>query len=158
MRPHGYFVAVLFLYPTGAAVAQSVPLATSPAATASGIAPIVPRGTPIRVSISEELDGYRDLAGAKIHFTVLEAVYADGKMIVDKGDVGEGVIQVGGHGPLKISVDKVYTYCGDTLDMLLDYSAPDRRRALAPNAPSQIHKGTEFRPVTLRLQRVCNTR
>lgn len=116
---------------------------------------MVPRATPVRVSIVDELDGYRNLAGSKIHFDVLDPVIVDGVTIIAKGDVGVGTIQDGGHGPLKISVDEIYNFCGDSVDMLFTFSAADRRRAWSGHAPSQIHKGAVFTAETLHVQKVC---
>jgi hypothetical protein len=127
---------------------------TTPAAARTSIS--IPRGTIVRVSITDELDGYRNLAGSKIHFTTLDPVVVDGKTIVEKNDIGEGTIQDGGHGLLRISVDRIYTFCGDTLDMLFEFAAADRRRAFASGAPSQIHKGTAFLPATLHVQNACS--
>ena len=135
--------------------ADDVPPSPSPKPSVTFNQIVVPRGTLVRVTIDEELDGYRNLAGSKLHFKVVDAVKVDGSEIVQKGDVGVGTIQDGGHGLLKISIDKVYTFCGDVLEMDYEFTAPDRRRAFAAGAPSQIHKNTQFEPVTLHLQRAC---
>lgn len=150
-----FSIALLILCTVSKAYGDAAP--ASPLPTPSVVAGqiVVPRGTLIRVKIDEELDGYRNLAGSKLHFTVLESVKIGGSDVVQKGDIGIGIIQDGGHGILKISVDKIYTFCGDALDMNFEFTAPDRRRAFARGALSQIHKNTEFEPVTLRLQRVC---
>jgi hypothetical protein len=110
------------------------------------------------VSIVEELDGYRNLAGSKIHFQVLDPVIVDGATVIEKGDVAVGTIQDGGHGTLRISVDQVYNFCGDSVDILFSFTAADRRRVWSGKAPSQIHQGTVFNAETLHVQKVCAKR
>ncbi len=93
-----------------------------------------------------------------MHFDVLDPVIVDGVTVIEKGDVGVGTIQDGGHGLLRISVDHVYNFCGDTIDMLFSFSAADRRRVWSGKAPSQIHHGTVFNAETLHVQKVCGKR
>jgi hypothetical protein len=84
----------------------------------------VPSGTPVKVSLTDQIASNTAHAGDKIHFKAIEPVVVDGWVIVPSGAVGEGEIisaeGAGGNGhPGKIQIQFNWIYGADDLKIKL---------------------------------------
>jgi len=113
---------------TSAAGAQTIPV---PAQTSAEAAPpvthaavAVPSGTPVKISLIEQIASNTAHAGDKIHFKAIEPVVVDGWVIVASGAIGEGEIisaeGAGGNGhPGKMQLQFNWIYGADDLKIKL---------------------------------------
>jgi len=102
----------------------SQPAAQSPAPDASPAGVSVASGTPVKVSLTEQIASITAHAGDKIHFKAIEPVIVDGWIIVNKDAVGEGEIisaeGAGGNGhPGKMQIQFNWIYGADDLKIKL---------------------------------------
>jgi hypothetical protein len=160
------------------ALAQSSPLPTpsplpitSPnpaAAPESTTIVLVPKGTPLVVRSTVGLNSYSAHTGEKLHYDLVNDIIVNGFVVARSGDDVEGAVQEAqqgeapgyfkaGHGAnLRVSVDEVHSFCGDTLHVVFDRSEYRRRQgAFGENKDVQVMKGQQYIPLTSRAQKVC---
>jgi hypothetical protein len=152
--------------PAPSPAASSAPQATAPAAVEQTL---VPRGTVIVVKTLHGINSYGTEAGAKLTYEVVQDVVVDGYLIAQAGDVAEGTIQDAQEGRndlfsvkaanLRVSVDSVFNFCGDTLRMDFVRSEFRQRQGMfGSHKDVEIVKGQLYQVPTERPQKVCATR
>jgi hypothetical protein len=166
-----FVVFVGIAIPAYAAVESTpAPLtSSSPAATGSS-APtqeaFVPRGTLVVVKTLHGINSYGEEAGAKVTYEVVQDVIVNGYLVAKAGDIAEGVIQDAQEGRndlftvkaanLRVSVDSVFNFCGDTLHMDFVRSEFRQRQGLfGSHKDVEIIKGQMYQVPTERPQKVC---
>lgn len=129
----------------------------------------VPRGKEIVVRTVAGYNSYSAKTGAKLRFEVVNDVIVNGFAIAKAGDAAEGTVQEAQQGDeggyygigwkaanLRVSVDEIYNFCGDTIHVTFDRSEYRRRQGLfGSNKDVQIIKGQMYVPLTDRAQKVC---
>ena len=143
----------------------------TPQTTASAAAEqtLVPRGTVIVVKTLHGLNSYGTEAGAKLTYEVVQDVVVNGYLIAQAGDVAEGAIQDAQEGRndlfsvkaanLRVSVDSVFNFCGDTLRMDFVRSEFRQRQGMfGSHKDVEIVKGQLYQVPTERPQKVCATK
>jgi hypothetical protein len=99
----------------------------------------LPKGTLFPVQTMQSYSSYSAAPGGKIRYELVQDVYANGHLVAMKGDTAEGTVQnamTGGGffginvrgANLRVSVDKVYNFCGDTIAVDFDRSEFRRSR------------------------------
>jgi hypothetical protein len=119
---------------------------------------------------------YAALSGEKIHYEVVENVIVNGSVIAKAGDTAYGKAQEALRGEcgfsfiicwvqrrgssLRVSVDEIYNFCGDTIHV--DFDRSEYRSGMwsgfglwGDNKDIVIAKGQEYLAATDRPQRVC---
>lgn len=127
---------------------------------------LVPRGTAIVVTTNRGINSYGDQTGSKVTYTVVQDVIIDGHVIIKAGDIAEGAVGNSQAGRddlfsqkaanLRISVDRVYNFCGDTV--ITDFVRSEYRRrqgVLGSHKDVEIIKGQMYQVLTERPQRIC---
>ena len=132
---------------------------------------LVPKGTIIVVATRRSYKSYGASTATKVTYDVAQDVIVDGYLVVKTDDSAEGQILNAHEGKsnwltgeseganLRLSVDKVYTYCGDTLEM--DFARSEYRRKqglLGGKKDVEVSKGQLYQAPTLRAQKACATR
>jgi hypothetical protein len=128
----------------------------------------VPRDTTIVVRTIEALNSYSAKTGTKIRYEVAQDVVVSGRVIAKTGDTAQGAVQEGQAGDegilgigykaanLRVSVDEVYNFCGDTIHVDFDRSEYRRRQGVfGSNKDVQVIKGQKYAAFTDRVQRLC---
>ncbi len=102
--------------------ASALPASAAPLAMTT----LVPKGTIIVVAIRRSFKSYGLSTGTKVTYDVVQDVIVDGNVIAKAGDVAEGQILNAHEGKstlfsqeganLRLSVDKLFTYCGDSIE------------------------------------------
>jgi hypothetical protein len=139
----------------------------------------LPKGTPIAVRTMSGHNSYAVLSGEKIRYEVVEDVIVNGSVIAKAGDTAYGKAQEAQRGEcgfsliicwthatgasLRVSVDEVYNFCGDTIHV--DYDRSEYRSGIwagsglfGNNSDVVIAKGQTYLAETDRPQRVCGER
>lgn len=162
---------------SSASPAPAAPGASPPSALSSppaGSVPssevvLVPRDTIVVVETSQGYNSYSARTGAKVRYEVLQDVVVNGHVIAKAGDAAQGAVQEGQAGEsggaygfgwkaanLRLSVDEIYNFCGDTIHVDFDRSEYRRRQGMfGSNKDVQVTKGQKYAAVTDRVQRVC---
>ena len=91
-----------------------------------------------------------------------------GYLIAKAGDIAEGAVEEGQNGDegfigigykaanLRLSVDKLFTYCGSTLELAFDRSEYRRRQgAFGSHKDVEVVKGQKYAPVIDHPQQAC---
>jgi len=156
-----------------AAGAQSVPAPeTSVINLATPIPGVVtvnlPKGIPLVVETAESINSYSAATGEKIKYRVMQDFVVGGYLVAKAGDEAEGLVKEGQQGQagfygigykaanLRISVDKIYTFCGSTLQVDFDRSEYRRRQGfMGSNKDVDVVKGQRYVPVVDHPQQVC---
>lgn len=161
---------LLFASVATSALADVAPLQnTAPAAGATpspGAQVLVPRGTLVVVTTNRGTNSYGDQTGSKLTFTLVQDVVINGYLIAKAGDVAEGAVANSQAGRddfftqkaanLRISVDRIYNFCGDTLSTDFTRSEYRRRQGfLGSHKDVEIIKGQMYQVPTERAQRIC---
>jgi hypothetical protein len=129
----------------------------------------IPRDTTVVVRTTEALNSYSSRTGSKIRYEVLQDVVVRGHVVAKAGDPAQGMVQEGQSGDsgfgfghtykaanLRVSVDEVYNFCGDTIHVDFDRSEYRRRQGIVgENKDVQIAKGQKYAAYTDRAQKVC---
>jgi hypothetical protein len=149
---------------------DSAPTNTADGTTAVGTA-LIPKGTLIVVAVRRSYKSYGASTGTKITYNVSQDVIVDGYLIAKQDDTAEGEILNAHEGTsnpwtgtteganLRISVDKVFTYCGDTIEMDFARSEFRNRQGLFGSKKDvEISKGQQYQVPTERSQKVCGTK
>jgi hypothetical protein len=163
-----------------AAASASLEVVPSPAPQASATSSVVgapvgtatvfiPKGTIVVVATLEGLSSYAAHTGEKIQYAVTQDVIVDGYKIAEAGDSAEGQVlesQMGEAengfgfgfkgGDLRVSVDVVYNFCGDTIAMTFDRTEYRRRQGMfGSNKDVQVIKGQKYGALVSRPQKIC---
>lgn len=129
----------------------------------------VPKDTIIVVTTLEGLSSYAAHTGEKIQYVVTQDVVVAGYVVAKAGDAAEGLVlesQAGesdsgfGFGykaaNLRVSVDSVFNFCGDTIAMTFDRTEYRRRQGLFDsNKDVQVIKGQKYGSLVSRPQKIC---
>lgn len=135
-------------------------------ATTGAKAVVVPAGTVVVVSTKHGYTSYGASSGTKVLYEVAQDVIVDGYVVAKAGDAAEGEILNARQGVnnlieiqaanLRVSLEKVYTFCGDTLDMDFQRSEFRQRQGLfGSHKDVEIIKGQKYQAPTERSARVC---
>jgi len=142
----------------------SVPTAAPavPAAPAPSPLFLVPRDTPIVVRTKYGESSYSAKTGAKIRYIVTQDAIVDGRVVAKSGDTADGQVEEGQNGEsgkaanLRVSVDDVYNFCGDTVHVEFDRTESRKNQGVFGSKKDvRIDKGQRYVAVTDRPQRVC---
>ncbi|MGZ3506361.1 MAG: hypothetical protein ACXWNZ_18185 [Vulcanimicrobiaceae bacterium] len=146
--------------PAGAQTAAGIPQGQ--------VTVLVPKDQLLVVRTSSVLNSYSAKLGEKIRYVVVQDFIVNGYLIAKAGDAAESQVQEGQAGEtgiygfgqkaanLRVSVDQVYTYCGDTL--LVDFDRSEYRRTqgfLGSHKDVEIAKGQKYVPFVDHPQKVC---
>lgn len=129
---------------------------------------MLPKDIPLVVATSESLNSYSAATGERVKYHVAQHFVVSGYLIAKTGDEAEGMVQEGQQGKtgyygigykaanLRVSVDKVFTFCGSTLLVSFDRSEYRRRQgAFGSHKDVEIIKGQQYVPVVDHPQQVC---
>lgn len=154
---------------------SALPTTPAPSALALSISThntdtiLIPRETIVVVETLQGYNSYGAQTGEKLRYQVAQDVIVNGYVIAKAGDTAYGAVQgaqagrMGGYygigykaADLRVSVDEVYNFCGDTMHVDFDRSEYRRRQGLfGSNADVQVTKGQKYAAVTDRVQKVC---
>ena len=141
----------------------------TPAATTETT--VVPGGTLIVVATRRGYKSYGESTGTKVTYDVVQDVVVNGHIIVKAGDVGEGQVLNAREGStnfwtgetkganLRISLDKVYNFCGDTIE--IDFARTEfrnRQGLFGSKKDVEVSKGQLYKAPTERTQKICSER
>jgi hypothetical protein len=136
----------------------------------------LPKGTYFPVHTMQSYSSYGAGVGSKLRFELSQDVIVKGYLIAMAGDTAEGTVQnamtaskipfMGRGGDLRVSVDKVYSYCGDTIAVDFDRSEYRRARdgailgviSMFTEGDILITRGQQYLAFSDRPQRVCAAR
>lgn len=130
---------------------------------------LLPAGTIVVVKTRHGINSYGQEAGVKLTYEVVQDVVVNGYVVVKAGDVAEGVIQDAQEGRndffshraanLRVSVDTVYNFCGDKIDMdFVRSEFRQRQGAFGSHKDVEIIKGQMYQVPTERPEKVCAER
>ncbi|MFY9781641.1 MAG: hypothetical protein WAJ85_14160 [Candidatus Baltobacteraceae bacterium] len=149
------------------------PAATQGAAANAVNAPntvtvFIPKDTLAVVRTTRAYNSYSAHTGEKVEYELVQDLIVNGYVVAKAGDAAEGMVQEGQAGEtgfygignksanLRVSVDEIYNFCGDTIHTDFDRSEYRRRQGMfGENKDVQIIKGQMYVPVVNRPQRVC---
>ncbi len=174
-------VIVALLLVTSPALADEVAPAPSPSAAPivlggqpshDVVSVVVPEGAPLVVETTESLNSYSAHTNERIRYRITQDFILGGYLIAKAGDTAEGMVQEGQQGDgggfygigwkaanLRVSVDRVFTYCGSTLEVSFDRSEYRRRQGLfGSNKDVRVIKGQKYAPIVDHTQTVCATK
>ena len=116
------------------------------------------------------LSSYGASAGEKIRYTVVNDVVINGMLVAKAGDSAVGQVQEAQRGKntdlsleyqaadLRVSVDSIYNYCGDTISVLFDRVEYRRRQGVfGSNADITIKQGQQYAAIVDHPQKICAT-
>lgn len=167
----GFLAVVAALILGAQAHAQSsssspAPLASAQSETIGTV--LVPKGTPVVVKTEESYNSYSAHTGETLHFEVVQDVIVDGHVVARAGDGAEGAVKEGQAGEtgfwgigykaanLRLGVDAVHNFCGDTLHVNFDRSEYRRRQGMfGSNKDVTVIKGQMYVPVVSYAQKLC---
>jgi hypothetical protein len=141
--------------------------APSPSIASNASVTLVPRGTLIVVQTTRGTNSYGSETGSKLTYILTQDVIVDGHIVAKAGDVAEGAIQNAEAGRddyftqkaanLRVSVDRVYNFCGDTIETDFMRSEYRRRQGVfGSHKDVEVIKGQLYQVPTERPQRVCS--
>ena len=158
-------VAVAFMAP---AVGQSpTPAPTPPAVGAEPtVIVLVPKGIPLVVRTLEGHNSYSAQTGQKWHFELVSDLIVNGFVVARAGDDAEGGVQEAQQGKddffnykaanLRVGVDEIHSFCGDTIHVRFDRSEYRRKQGMfGSNKDVTVVKGQMYVPLVSRAQKVC---
>jgi len=160
------FSIVLSLAPPVARPAIGEPVSAD---SASPAMVLVPKGTVVVVATRRSYKSYGASTGTKVSYDVVQDVIVNGFVVAREGDSAEGqtlnahegkdtLFEHSG-GNLRLSVDKVFTYCGDTLEM--DFARSEfrnREGMFGGKKDVEVSKGQRYAAPTERAQKVCGSK
>jgi len=146
---------------------NSTPATTlAPATTSTPV--IVPKGTVFYVATRRSYKSYGASTGTKVTYELVQDAIVDGYVVAKAGDAAQGEILNAHEGKpagfltnaeganLRVSVDKIFTFCGDTID--IDFARSEYRRrqgAFGGKVDIEISKGQKYAAPSERAQKVC---
>jgi hypothetical protein len=127
---------------------------------------LVPKDTPLVVRTIEGHNSYSAQTGQKWHYELVSDIIVNGYVVARAGDDAEGGVQEAQQGRddpfnhkaanLRVGVDEVHSFCGDTIHVRFDRSEYRRRQGLfGNNKDVTIVKGQLYVPLVSRAQKVC---
>lgn len=130
---------------------------------------VVPKDVMLVVKTTESLNSYSAHQGERIRYEVAQDFIVDGYLIAKAGDIAEGSVQEGQQGDsggfygigwkaanLRVSVDRVFTYCGSTIQLNFDRSEYRRRQGLfGAHKDVEVVKGQKYAPTIDHPQTAC---
>lgn len=169
---HWVLFAFFALLPQVAAVTQSASGTASPppaAGVPQGTATVfVPKGTVAVVATAEAINSYAASPREPITYTLAQDVVVNGYLIAKAGDEADGQVleaqqgKTGFYGvgykaaDLRISVDAIHNFCGDTIKLHFIRSEYRRRQGLFGSEKDvQIIDGQKYIALTAYPQRIC---
>jgi len=119
---------------------------------------VVPKDESIVVRTTQGINSYSAATGEKIRYEIAQDFVVSGYLIAKAGDIAEGQVEEGQKGSsggpygigyhaanLRVSVDRVYTFCGSTLELAFDRSEYRRRQGLwGSHQDVEIIKGQKY--------------
>ncbi len=140
-----------------------VPASPAPMATV-----LLPRGTLFVVATRRSYKSYGAQAGTKVTYEVAQDIVVNGYVVAKAGDAAEGQILNAREGKpgsffsareganLRLSVDNVFSFCGDTLAMDFARSEYRRKQGLfGGKVDLEVSKGQKYLVPSDRVQKVC---
>lgn len=144
---------------------------TSPiAGTPAGVEPVfVPRGTVVVVALDNAVTSYSAASREPLSYTVVQDVIVNGHVIARAGDEATGIVleaQQGNEGGLygigwkaanlRVNVEKVNNFCGDSIATRFVRSEYRRRQGLfGSHQDLEIIKGQKYVAQTAHSQKIC---
>jgi hypothetical protein len=137
----------------------------SPSATSTVV---VPKGTIFVVATRRSYKSYGASTGTKVSYDLTQDVIVAGYLVAKIGDSAQGEILNAHEGKaagffsdaqganLRLSVDKIFTFCGDSLET--DFARSEYRRrqgAFGGKVDLEISKGQQYIVPSERPQKVC---
>jgi hypothetical protein len=129
------------------------------------------KGTYFPVQTMQSYSSYGAGVGSKLRFELAQDVIVNGHLVAMAGDTAEGTVQnamTGGAffgidyrgADLRVSVDRVFNFCGDIIAVDFDRTEfrKDRVGVFDGNVDVHIIRGQTYLAFTDRPQRVCGTR
>ncbi len=159
--------AATFAVATSSAFAQSpLPSASTSVGSEPTTSVLVPKGVMLVVRTLEGHNSYSAQTGQKWHFELVNDLIVGGYVVARAGDDAEGGVQEAQQGKddffnykaanLRVGIDEVHSFCGDTIHVRFDRSEYRRRQGLfGSNKDVTITKGQMYVPIVSRAQRVC---
>jgi len=162
--------AILIATQAGAAPPAPGPSPAAPAPSPSPTLVLVPKGTLIIVQTTRSYKSYGASSGTKVTYEVAQDAIVNGYLIAQAGDSAEGQILNAHEGTtnwftgehkganLRVSVDKLYNFCGDTIE--IDFARSEFRNKeglFGGKQDVEISKGQKYQVPTQRAQRICAT-
>ena len=129
---------------------------------------VLPKGTTFIVATRRSYKSYGASTGTKVSYDLTQDVIVNGYVIAKIGDSAQGEILNAHEGKaagffteaqganLRLSVDKVFTFCGDTVET--DFARSEYRRrqgAFGGKVDLEISKGQKYNVPSERVQKVC---
>ena len=142
------------------------PLPQAPIGAEQTSTVLVPKGVLVVVRTVEGHNSYSAQTGEKWHYEVVNDVIVNGYVVARAGDDAEGGVQEAQQGKddlfnykaatLRVNVDQIHNFCGDTLFVRFDRSEYRRRQGLfGSNKDVTIVRGQLYVPVVSRPQKAC---
>ena len=133
---------------------------------------MIPKDEMLVVKTLQSLNSYSAHTGERIRYEIVQDFIVAGYLIAKSGDIAEGSVQEGQSGNaggfygigykaanLRVSIDRVYTFCGSTIELAFDRSEYRRRQGLfGSNKDVTIIKGQEYVPIVDHPQQACAVR
>jgi hypothetical protein len=130
---------------------------------------VVPKDAMLVVKTTESLNSYSAHQGERIRYEVVQDFIVSGYLIAKAGDIAEGSVQEGQQGDsggfygigwkaanLRVSVDRVFTFCGATIQLNFDRSEYRRRQGIfGAHKDVEIIKGQKYAPMVDHPQTAC---
>ena len=129
---------------------------------------VLPKGTVFYVSTRRSYKSYGASTGTKVTYELVQDVIVNGYVVAKTGDAAQGEILNAHEGKaagfftnaeganLRLSVDKVFTFCGDTIDTDFARSEYRRKQGLfGGKMDLEISKGQKYTVPSERVQKVC---
>jgi hypothetical protein len=165
-----FLVTICALAPQVGFAVENAPSPTPNATSAvTNEITVVPAGTMIVVTTRRSYKSYGASTGTKVTYSVLQDAIINGHIFAKAGDVGEGQVLNAREGSenfwtgqteganLRISLDKIYNFCGDTIEM--DFARTEFRNRegfFGGKKDVEISKGQVYKAPTERTQKVCS--
>lgn len=158
--------------PTAAAASETSPPIINLTTPMPGqVTVMVPKDAVLVVQTAESLNSYSARTNERIKYTLSRDFVIAGYLIGRAGDAVEGQVEEGQAGEsgiygigykaanLRVSVDRIYTYCGSTIQLSFDRSEYRRRQGFfGGHKDVEIVKGQKYLPVVDHPQPACATR
>lgn len=130
---------------------------------------LVPRGTTIVVALDNAINSYSAASREPLSYTVAQDVIVNGHVIAKAGDEASGIVLEGQQGSqggiygigwkaanLRVDVESVNNFCGDTIRMHFIRSEYRRRQGLfGSHQDLEIVKGQKYLAQVAHTQKVC---
>lgn len=147
----------------------ATPIVLQADAVKDAVQVVVPKDQRLVVRTTQSINSYSAHQGERIRFELAQDFIVAGYLIAKEGDIAEGHVQEGQAGDaggfygigykaanLRISIDKVFTFCGGTIDLTFDRSEYRRRQGiLGGHKDVEIIKGQKYAPSIDHPQTVC---